>query len=292
MMPAWLSALGEYDSAGEACVLVTVVAARGSTPREAGSKMLVAADAVHDTIGGGNLEFQCIAAARELLAQGDAAPTLRDFPLGPALGQCCGGHVSVLFEPLRPAALHLTLFGAGHVGRALVRLLADLPCRVRWIDQRSDAFPDPVPANVQPVVAQSPMREAAHVPAGSLALVMTHDHQQDFEIVAALLARDDLAWVGLIGSATKRARFARRLAAAGLPATAIARLACPIGVPGVEGKRPAEIAIAVAAQILQVRAGMEASSGSRNKGMKQGPTRLSVITAGCGGIGCNRAECA
>src|SRR5450755_2529547 len=128
-MSAWLRALASLERDGEPAVLVTVVTARGSTPREAGSKMVVARDTQFDTIGGGNLEFTCIETARAMLG-GTAGPMLREFALGPGLGQCCGGHVSVLFEPLRPSLLHVAVFGAGHVGRALVTLLAGLRVRV------------------------------------------------------------------------------------------------------------------------------------------------------------------
>jgi xanthine dehydrogenase accessory factor len=148
--------------------------------------------------------------------------------------------------------LHVALFGAGHVGRALVRLLGDLPLRVTWIDSRPDAFPAGSPSNVVSVFAADPAAQVERLPAGTLVLVMTHDHQIDFGIVATALARNDLAGVGLIGSATKRARFVRRLALRGLDAAAIGRLICPIGIPGIGGKLPAEIAIAVAAQILQL----------------------------------------
>ncbi|HEY1935462.1 MAG TPA: xanthine dehydrogenase accessory protein XdhC [Acetobacteraceae bacterium] len=250
MTQEWLRALHVLDHAGEPAVLVTVLSARGSTPREAGCKMVVARDAVFSTIGGGNLEFVCIDAARDLLDDA-RGPVTRDFPLGPALGQCCGGHVTVLFEPIRPARLHVAVFGAGHVGRALVRVLHELPLRVTWIDSRPDTFPADRPANVATMIVANPADHVAHLPAGTFVLVMTHDHQIDFAITAAALARDDLAAVGLIGSATKRARFVRRFAAIGLGADAIERLICPIGLPGVGGKLPAEIAISVAAQVLQ-----------------------------------------
>ncbi|HVC62115.1 MAG TPA: xanthine dehydrogenase accessory protein XdhC [Acetobacteraceae bacterium] len=254
MTQAWLDALATLDRAGTPSVLVTVAAARGSTPREAGCKMVVTRDALFGTIGGGNLEFACIDAARDML-DGAQRPAMRDFPLGPALGQCCGGHVSVLFEPIHPARLHVALFGAGHVGRALVRLLGDLPLRVTWIDSRPDAFPAACPGSVATIVATivatHPATRIEHLPAGTLVLVMTHDHQIDFAIAEAALARNDFASVGLIGSATKRARFVRRLASHGIDAAAIGRLICPIGLPGTGGKLPAEIAISVAASILQ-----------------------------------------
>ncbi len=242
MTPVWLAALQEADAAGRACVLVTLASVQGSAPREAGAKMVVTRDASYGTIGGGRLEFDSIAEAR-LMLMGTAGPLLRRYPLGPALGQCCGGAVSVLFEVVAPPAWEIALFGAGHVGRAIANLLADLPCQLRWIDQRTD-LPGPAAPTADPV------GEVARLASGTTVLVMTHDHQLDFDIVAACLARADLASVGLIGSNTKRARFVSRLRARGLDP---ARLICPIGVPGAGGKLAAEIAISVVAQLLQLR---------------------------------------
>lgn len=145
-MSDWLDALAELRRQGAPAVLVTVLAARGSTPREAGCKMVVSADASFGTIGGGDLEYQSIRRARTLLA--GAAPVVADFPLGPALGQCCGGHATILFDPLRPPSWRIAVYGAGHVGRALVPLLATLDCRIDWVDGRDGAFPAAIPANV------------------------------------------------------------------------------------------------------------------------------------------------
>jgi xanthine dehydrogenase accessory factor len=187
------------------------------------------------------------------LANGGMAPMVREFPLGPDLGQCCGGHASVLFEIVTPTTWQIAVFGAGHVGRALVALLGTLDCRVQWIDARTDAFPLELPTNIARVIDPQPVERVAKLPAGAFVLVMTHDHALDFDIVAAALPRADLPYVGLIGSETKRARFVSRLRRAGLSAEAIRRLVCPIGVDGAGGKAPAEIAIAVAAQLLQTR---------------------------------------
>ncbi len=282
-MQTWLDALTMLDRAGEASVLVTVVHARGSTPREAGCKMVVTQDALFGTIGGGNLEFACIDAARDMLDGSGDGPVMREFPLGPALGQCCGGHVTVLFEQVRPARLHVALFGAGHVGRALVRVLGDLPLRVSWIDSRSDAFPAALPGNVATIVAADPAGQVERLPANTLVLVMTHDHQIDFGIVAAALSRVDFAAVGLIGSATKRARFVRRLAMRGLDTAAIGRLICPIGISGIGGKLPVEIAISVAAQILQLAPG-ERQRGDRRlaaAGTRQSTAAQANASATC-----------
>ena len=251
-MSDWIDALARVKARREPAVLVTVIAASGSTPREAGCKMVVTADRLMGTIGGGHLEFRALEIARTLLAGGAETPTLCEFPLGPALGQCCGGAASLLFEPVRPPGLVIALFGAGHVGRALVQVLATLPARVIWIDSRAEEFPETVPAQVEVRVGARPTDEVPALPAGSQMLVMTHSHQLDLELVDAGLKRTDLALVGLIGSATKRARFVKRLGLRGHGVEAIARLVCPIGVPGAGGKHPAEIAIAVAAQILQI----------------------------------------
>jgi xanthine dehydrogenase accessory factor len=154
----------------------------------------------------------------------------------------------------RPSAFDVGVFGNGHVGRALVRVLAALPARVRWIDSREHDFPAEVPANVEIVATDAPEAELAALPAGSYVVVLTHSHALDFDIVEAALARDDWAYVGLIGSASKRAQFGRRLAARGRAPGAIARVICPIGAPaGLTGKEPGVIAVAVAAELLARR---------------------------------------
>ena len=282
MMAEWLATLRALEASDTDAVLVTLLAVRGSTPREAGCKMVVTDAGAHGTIGGGNLEFQSIGVARELLVAESVAPRLREFPLGPALGQCCGGHATVLFEVFRPARWHIALFGAGHVGRALVPLLGTLDGRVSWIDPRPDAFPPAVPANVVCRREASPTDCVAALRPGCFVLVMTHDHALDFDIVATALPRPDLPFVALIGSETKRARFVSRLVKRGLPADALRRLTCPIGVAGTGGKAPAEIAIAVAAQLLQVRDAVAPVAL---------PSRASRVApdsacAGCGVVAC------
>jgi xanthine dehydrogenase accessory factor len=256
-MTHWLDALAELSARGEPAVLVTVLRADGSTPREAGAKMVVSAAAVHGTVGGGHLELQAIGSARELLAASEAggrpSPLSRDFGLGPSLGQCCGGSVTLLFEAVLPARWRVALFGAGHVGRALVKVLGELPCRVDWIDSREAEFPGEVPGNVRPIVAEAPADEVHDLAAGCDVLVMTHSHQLDLQVVEATLRRGDIPFLGLIGSRTKRARFEARLAERGFSAGDLARVVCPVGIPGVGGKHPAEIAVAVAAQLLALR---------------------------------------
>lgn len=275
MTADWLAALAALHRQGQPAVLVTLLAVRGSTPREAGCKMVVSADATHGTIGGGNLEFQSLRRAREMLATPADGPVVAEFPLGPALGQCCGGHASVLFEAVSAPAWHIALYGAGHVGRALAALLGTLDCRVTWIDSRPAEFPSVLPGNVTVAHDLPP----AELPPGTCVLVMTHDHALDFDLVAAALPRAELPFVGLIGSETKRARFVSRLAKAGLPADAIRRLTCPIGLPGTGDKAPAEIAIAVAAQLLQIRKAVTVA----------GPSQRAEAVAACSG--CNTVGC-
>ncbi len=272
---SWLTALAECEAAGRPSVLVTVLAARGSTPREAGAKMLVEAAAQAGTIGGGALELEATAIARALLTARAEAPVQRAFPLGPALQQCCGGHATLLFEPMRPVQFQVALFGAGHVGQAVARLLAELPCRLTWVDSRTEAFPAALQPNARRVVVAEPQGVVAGLAPGSHLLVMTHSHAQDYDIIAAALERDEFASIGLIGSHTKRARFLARLRRDAVPEAALARLQCPIGLPGLAGKLPAQIAISVVARLLQESA--------------HEPARLpdtAVSSADCAAAGC------
>lgn len=253
MTTEWVRALAGYEREGVPCVIVTLISIQGSSPREPGAKMVVTAEASDGTLGGGTVELQAQEHARELLTAGEPGPRLEEFVLNDRIDQACGGRMSVLFEPVLPSSFAIAVFGAGHVGRALVRVLADVSCRVRWVDSRAGIFPATIPANVTVVVAENPAAEVAKLPAGALLLAMTHSHDADLEIVRAALGRADLRFVGTIGSKTKRGRFLHRLEEAGLGDAARERLVIPIGVSGAGGKHPAEIAIAVAAQLLQVR---------------------------------------
>ena len=257
MAAAWLAA-------GRRALLVEVVQSRGSVPREAGTRMLVAADEVAGTIGGGHLEWQAIARARERLAAGESAPLDWPVALGPSLGQCCGGVLTLRFvaldealarewpEPAPRFTLHL--FGAGHVGRALVQVLAQVPCRVVWVDEREDEFPaGPLPATVERVCVEPVEAEVANGRPGDFYLVLTHSHALDLALAEAILERADCGWFGLIGSATKRARFEHRLRDRGFDEALLSRMVCPVGLPGIEGKQPGVIAVAVAAQLLAGR---------------------------------------
>lgn len=263
MTYTFTTALAHLDP-DEPAVLVTVAEALGSTPREAGARMLVTERDTAGTIGGGQLEWRAVEAARELLAEGGTMRRL-NLPLGPALQQCCGGYVAVTLEAVTRAVRArladeiavsrarlplVALYGAGHVGRAVVTALAPLPCRVLWVDSRADAFPDFLPANAEAQHAAEPAVVAATLPPGAFHLVMTHSHPLDLDIVEAVLQRRDFAWLGLIGSDTKRRRFESQLRARGIASARLDRLVCPIGIRGIDGKEPAVIAASVAAQLL------------------------------------------
>jgi len=245
---------------------ITIAEAHGSTPREAGAAMLVDAKGrFTGTIGGGALEWQALAEAQRLLQSGEIRREMR-FALGPDLGQCCGGRVTLSFEHVEgevAAAKAVTtpvlLFGAGHVGRALVLALAPLPFDVRWIDPRPNTFPQAFPPNATPVAPADPVTEIASAGAGSLVLILTHSHALDLALCDAALRRDDLPFVGVIGSATKRARFLSQLRAMGHAEDALTRLTCPIGFKDLGSKEPAFIAAGVAVQLLQERAKAAAS---------------------------------
>lgn len=247
-----------------AIILVTITNVRGSSPREIGAQLVVGPDQrFTGTIGGGSLEWQALAEAQRRLSSRQPAGEVT-YALGPDLGQCCGGRVTLRFERvttadmlrlpalLKPQPLHpVFLFGAGHVGRAVVLALAPLPFAVTWVDTRRQEFPPAFPAHVTPVAPAEAPSHVLQAPAGAFLLVMTHSHALDLAIVDLALRREDLGFVGLIGSSTKRARFVSQLRKAGLEDAALSRLVCPIGVGGLRSKEPAAIAAGVAVQLLQ-----------------------------------------
>ena len=249
-MNNWISALAELHNQGEPCVLVTIIDERGSTPRNAGSKMVVTAERIFDTVGGGHLEYKAMQIAREMLAGGSQDTRLERFSLGASLGQCCGGVNVLLFEPMGQPQAQIAVFGAGHVGRALVPLLASLPCRVRWIDSREQEFPTQIPDGVARIVNEEPVDEVEQLPSGSYCIVMTHNHQLDLELTAAILKRNDFTYFGLIGSKTKRVKFEHRLRERGFDAALLQRMRCPMGLAEVKGKLPIEIAVSIAAEVI------------------------------------------
>lgn len=343
----WIEELARLSASGSSVVLVTVARTGGSTPRAPGAHMIVGAVACHGSVGGGQLEHRAIAHARSLLADGAHTASRVRFALGASAGQCCGGVMELVFEPLRaaarawvdaayalacggrpwgrrvplgggdtqefdadsvaltfaqptqterarsllaggassaalaraggahdaaggardaddltdlclidvclPAELQIVLFGAGHVGCALAEVFGRLPMRVRWIDARADVFPTAIAPNIDVICTDDLTTEVRNAPADAIFLVLTHSHALDFELVQAILTRGDFRLCGLLGSQGKRARFEQRLRARGLPERAIAHLHCPLGIPEIRGKEPEIIAIAVAAELLQLR---------------------------------------
>ncbi|TNE38907.1 MAG: xanthine dehydrogenase accessory protein XdhC [Alphaproteobacteria bacterium] len=305
---SWVDAAIKAAKALEPAVLVTVIAAEGSSPRETGAKMLVLKDRFVGTIGGGGLELRVLETARGFFEK-DVSPQFEDIPLGPDLGQCCGGFVHLVYEkigrgslgwlwdwlraeqgispgvlvsrfedggskewraqPVEVSSTHFDaktrvlteevrrerlpvwIFGAGHVGQAVASVLATLDYEVTVVDEREEWLGRLDASKVTPLFSLVPEGDVARIPAGGTVLVMTPTHALDFDICAAALARDDLPFVGMIGSRSKRAQALRYFASQNIPEAALKRFFSPIGLSGLRDKRPAAIAVSVAAQLLQ-----------------------------------------
>jgi xanthine dehydrogenase accessory protein XdhC len=259
----WMRAVSRLREQRRPGVLVTVMSVRGHAPREAGTKMVVSEARTWATVGGGNLEAVAIDRARALLADGAVEPEVLEFALSDKAPyqqavQCCGGEVKLLLEPL-PVVPAVAIFGIGHVGLELARILARHDLELHLIDSRPEqlepsrlAVLDDAVAGVHvhhvPVLPELVVGE---LPPGTHALVMTHDHAEDAALCDAALRNGQLATIGLIGSRAKWARFRRKLAEDGNSAEAIDRITTPIGLPDLPGKEPAVIAVGVAAWLLQ-----------------------------------------
>jgi xanthine dehydrogenase accessory factor len=258
----WLEALQTSIARAESCVLVTMITVRGHAPRDAGAKMLVRAEGIVGSVGGGNLEAIAVQKARAFIKARASTPETLVVTLGTQPGehgvQCCGGEVTLLFEPFTKPKPQIAIFGMGHVGHALARVLSRLEVELLLYDSRADMldtsrfkdfssiatrrdfhYPHPAPEFVF-----TELRDGAAI------LIMTHDHLQDIAILETALHRPDLGFIGLIGSSAKWSTFKHQLEARGF--TDFSKVTTPIGVPGVHGKQPEVIAIAVAAQVLQV----------------------------------------
>lgn len=276
------TSLKAFLDAHPAAAKVEVTVAKGSTPREKGAWMLVAPERIFGTIGGGQLEFMAIDEARSLLrgastSKPEPAKAL-DIPLGPDIGQCCGGRVGLSIErvdqALRDALLararadddilpRVLVFGGGHVGRALAEALVLLPVRATVVETRAEAVAG-FPQDVETRLTAVPEELVRAAPAGTAFVVLTHDHALDFLIVSEALKRGDAAYVGMIGSATKKATFRSWfLKTAGGSAAAFSRLVTPIGGDAVRDKRPAVIAALAAAEVMTaLAAALEPSSSA------------------------------
>ena len=242
------------------CVLVTVAKVRGHAPRNAGSKMVVTKDKVFGSVGGGNLEQTALEKARALLAE-SSVPELLTMTLNPTGGdhgvQCCGGEVTLLLEPITPTRPTVAIFGAGHVGWALTHVLSILPINLYLVDSRESHLAPPkssnlqlATCNLQPIHTPIPETTLETLPPKTHLLVMTHDHAEDIAILDTALKREDLGFIGLIGSSAKWAHFQRELRKQGHTDEALERVTTPIGLPDVPGKSPQAIAVATAAQLL------------------------------------------
>ncbi len=237
---AWLAAVSDAARDARPCVIVTAVH-EGS----AATKAVVREEQVLGTLGAPALDAAATRIARAMLAEGGGARLVH--VAGDERACDC------LFDPIVPPEWSIVVFGAGHVGQALVRALADLPCAIRWVDTREAVFPKQIPGNATVSATDCALAEVDSAPAGAHFVVMTHSHALDQEIAERILRRGDFSYFGLIGSMTKRRLFEQRLAARGVPGERLAQMTCPIGVRGIEGKEPAVIALAVAAQLLQAR---------------------------------------
>ncbi|MBV1906871.1 MAG: xanthine dehydrogenase accessory protein XdhC [Pseudomonadales bacterium] len=247
-----------------------IINCQGSAPRDTGCTMFVSRLSLKGTIGGGHLEYTLIQSTRENLAARlcRTGHEKRVFSLGPSLGQCCGGKVEVqietfelskmlenapaLQEAIFPNSFQIAVFGAGHVGQALISILGTLPCTTTWIDSREEMFPKHLPGNVSTLYSEEPQYEVATFPRNICYVIMTHSHPLDEKILEAILKRNDSAYCGLIGSKSKRIKFEKRLSARGLPMEYLQKLTCPIGDTTINGKHPGEIAVALASQLLQL----------------------------------------
>src|SRR5689334_1860023 len=260
----WVKAVQRLRAGRQTGVLVTVMTVRGHAPREAGAKMVVAADNVWATVGGGNLEALAVERSREMIAGGITVPEVLTAALSDKAPyqhgvQCCGGEVKLLLEPL-PVVPSVAIFGVGHVGLELARILARHDIELHLVDSRPDQLTADRLAGLDDAVAQVhvhnvpvlPELVVGELPPGTHALIMTHDHAEDAALCDVAIRNDHLATIGLIGSRAKWVRFQRKLAEDGNSPEAIARITTPIGVPGITGKEPAVIAVSVSAWLLEL----------------------------------------
>ena len=249
---SWIEALSRCSRVGLDVVLVTVLSTSGSTPRDRSAKMVVSADAVYDSIGGGQLEYLATSHARERLLAQENEPEIKKFPLAAAALQCCGGSMTLLFESVFSNGYRLVLFGAGHVGSRVASMLRDTPIRTTLVDSRSEWLEKSVADEKFELSKKAPIPEAVRklLRHGDLVLVMTHDHVLDYEIVCAALNVKGLSYIGLIGSMTKWKNFSRRLKRDGFADDDLDRVTCPIGQKLQNLKQPSAVAAVIVAEIF------------------------------------------
>ncbi len=278
---SWHEKVHECEQKGLGYVLITVIRAAGSTPRDDGTKMVVTGDEQVDTIGGGHLEFEAVKQARDLLAKGTSCQEIVSYPLSSKLGQCCGGAVKLLFEVMLDHQQHVAVFGAGHVAQALVPILAQLPLQIQWVESREKWLDKTgklsndvslangdvsgvqltdvaggaqriasAHSNITPITIDEPEHIIASLPNNIWIIIVTHNHQLDYKLVEASLKHTEGNYIGMIGSKTKAKRFRTRLEHRGFAPSQIQRLISPIGDLSITGKRPIEVAVSISAQIM------------------------------------------
>lgn len=248
----WFEAISYCQAKGIAYVLITIVSDKGSAPRSSGTKMVITGDRCFDTIGGGNLEHKVTHNARNHLINKEINPIFESFPLSAKTAQCCGGKVEILYEVHHAHCQHLALFGAGHVANALVPIISQLPLQITWYESREAYLSTDSIDNVTPSFYDCPRAAVKSLPSLSWAIVMTHNHQLDFDLVSASLKRNDMPYVGMIGSDTKVKRFNYRLQQQGFAQEQLQRFISPIGELSIPGKKPIEVAISISAQLVQM----------------------------------------
>ena len=249
---SWHQAIEYCHEQGINYAMVTILGCTGSTPRDQSSKMVVTALDSFDSIGGGHLEHKCIEKSQELLQQNcKSDPQVFHFPLGASLGQCCGGSATVLIELIQCEQMHVAVFGAGHVAQALMPILQGLPYKLTWIDQREYLFAHH-DSTINIVVDEQPQDVVQDLISPHAILVLTHNHQLDFEICKQVLQHHPDSFLGVIGSQTKANRFRQRLAKQDFTQTQIEQMTCPVGLKQVTGKLPMEVAISISAQLIEL----------------------------------------
>ncbi|MZI93385.1 xanthine dehydrogenase accessory protein XdhC [Vibrio sp. CAIM 722] len=246
---SWLKACQELEQLGQPYCLATVLAHSGSVPRSSGAKMVITTNAQYDTLGGGHLEYQVIALARDKLTAQQSDMQIERFALAADLGQCCGGAVQVLFEFFQMDTPSVIIYGAGHVGQSLATILSKLPCHTTVIDNRQ-TWLEQLPLGVQGTLAANPEQTVRSLRDNSYLVVMTQDHQLDYDIVANALNERRFMFVGLIGSQGKKQRFEYRLKEQLSNPELIEALTCPIGLADITGKLPMQVAVSVAGQLI------------------------------------------
>ena len=252
-MMKWLEALSNLSTDTQGHVLLTVLDTRGSSPRDAGTKMVVSKNEVFDTIGGGALEHESIEIARQLLSSNIHQQHTETFNLGKDLKQCCGGVVSVFFEVFPAINFNLNIFGAGHIGQALCKVLEDIECKVNLYDSREEFLQQSYPKHIKTHLLSEPEMAIEACSADSYFLVMTHDHALDQQLCEAILSRGDSIYCGVIGSRTKGIKFKQRLKKKGFSPEECSKLTCPMGVTDLSTKKPMEIAVSIVTELLILR---------------------------------------